>query len=81
LVLRWLSDFPTEYGFTTDLRSAPRLAQLVEQEFDARFHPNYLSTWHRQRGYTPQKPRRVPREQDKKAIAQWLAKHRPRIKQ
>src|SRR5690242_3821664 len=31
IVLRWLSDLPTEYGFATDLWSAPRLALLIEQ--------------------------------------------------
>jgi transposase len=81
IVLRWLSDLPTECGFTTDLWSAPRLAQLIEREFDVHFHPNYLSTWLRRRGYTPQKPRRVPREKDDEAIAQWLAEDWPRIKQ
>jgi transposase len=81
IVLRWLSDLPSEYGFTTDLWSAPRLAQLIEQEFGAHFYANYLSTWLRQRGYTPQKPRRVPREQDDEAIAQWLAEDWLRIKQ
>jgi len=81
VVLRWLSDSPTEYGFATDLWSAPRLARLVEEEFDVHFHPNYLSAWLRQRGYTPQKPRRVPRERDEEAIARWLAKDWPRIKQ
>src|SRR5262249_29399809 len=79
-VLRWLSESPTEYGFPTDLWSAPRLAQLIEQTFDTRFHPDYLGTWLRQRGYTPQKPRRVPRERDDQAIAQWLAEDWPRIK-
>lgn len=80
IVLRWLSDSPTEYGFSTDLWSAPRLVQLIEQEFGTHFHPNYLSTWLRQRGYTPQKPRRVPREQDDEALARWLAQDWPRIK-
>src|SRR5437870_10111151 len=28
IVRRWLSDRPTEHGFTTDLWSAPRLARL-----------------------------------------------------
>jgi transposase len=79
IVLRWLSDSPIEHGFPTDLWSAPRLAQLIEQEFDVPFHPNYLSTWLRQRGYTPQKPRCVPRERDDAAIAQWLAADWPRI--
>jgi transposase len=79
IVLRWLSDLPSEYGFATDLWSAPRLGQLIEQVFGAHFHPNYLSSWLRQRGYTPQKPRRVPRERDDAAIARWLAEDWPRI--
>jgi transposase len=81
IVLRWLSESPTEYGFPTDLWSAPRLADLIEQTFATRFHAHYLSTWLRQRGCTPQKPRRVPRERDDKAIAKWLAEDWPRIKQ
>jgi transposase len=80
IVLRWLGEPPSEYGFATDLWSAPRLAQLIEQAFDTRFNPDYLGTWLRQRGYTPQKPRRVPRERDDKAIARWLAEDWPRIK-
>jgi transposase len=80
IVLRWLSDSPTEYDFPTDLWSAPRLSQLIEQEFGVHFHPNYLSTWLRQRGYTPQKPRRVPREQNDAALVQWLTDDWPRIK-
>jgi transposase len=80
IALRWLSDLPTEYGFATDLWSAPRLSQLIAQVFGVHFHPNYLSGWLRQRGYTPQKPRRVPRERDDAAIARWLAEDWPRIK-
>lgn len=80
IVLRWLSDSPTEHGYATDLWSTPRLAQLIEQEFGAHFHPDYLGTWLRQRGYTPQKPRCVHREQDDEAIARWLAEDWPRIK-
>lgn len=81
IVLRWLSESPTAYGFATDLWSAPRLVQLIEQAFGVHFHPHYLSLWLRQRGCTPQKPRRVPREQDQEAIARWLEKDWPRIKQ
>jgi transposase len=80
IVRRWLSDHPTEHGFATDLWSAPRLAQLIKQEFGAHVHPNYLVSWLRQRGYTPQKPRRLAREHDAAAIAQWLAEDWPRIK-
>jgi transposase len=80
IVLRWLSEPPSEYGFPTDLWSTPRRAQLIEQAFDTHFNPDYLGTWLRQRGYTPQKPRRVPRERDDKAIARWLDEDWPRIK-
>lgn len=81
IVLRWLSDLPTEYGFPTDLWSAPRLATLIEQEFGVSLNPDYLTTWLRQQGYTPQKPRRVPRERNDEAIARWLTRDWPRIKQ
>jgi transposase len=80
IVRRWLADNPTEYGFATELWTAPRLALLIEQEFGAHFHPDYLTTWLRQRGYTPQLPRRVARERDEAEIARWLIEDWPRIK-
>ena len=80
IVCRWLADNPTDYGFATELWTAPRLALLIEQEFAVHFRPNYLCCWLRQRGYTPQLPRRVPRERDDREIARWLAEDWPRIK-
>jgi transposase len=80
IVRRWLTDSPTEHGFPTDLWSAPRLAQLIREELGVTLHPGYLSAWLRQRGYTPQKPRRQAREHDDAAVAHWLAQDWPRIK-
>jgi transposase len=80
IVRRWLEDNPTAHGFATELWTAPRLAQLIAQEWDVHFHPDYLSTWLRQRGYTPQKPCPKPREGNDEAIAAWLARDWPRIK-
>jgi transposase len=80
IVCRWLADNPTEHGFATELWTAPRLAQLIEQEFGVHFHPNYLTAWLRQRGYTPQKPQPSHRERKDEAIAAWLAQDWPRIK-
>ena len=59
IVGRWLADSPTEYGFATELWSAPHLARLIEQEWGVCFHPAYLTTWLQRRGFTPQKPQRV----------------------
>ena len=80
IALRWLADNPSEHGFPTELWTAGRLAQLIEQEWGVEFNEHYLCDWLRQRGYTPQKPRRVPRERDDEAIALWLAVDWPRIK-
>jgi transposase len=80
IVRRWLADNPTEHGFATELWTAPRVGLLIEEEFGVHFHPHYLTTWLRHRGYTPQMPRRVPRERNDAEIARWLAEDWPRIK-
>ena len=80
IVLRWLRDSPQEHGFATELWTAARIAQLVEQEFGITFTPRYLSSWLRDRGRTPQKPQRLARERDPDAIRRWLAADWPRIK-
>lgn len=80
IVRRWLSDSPNVFGFATELWTAARLAQLIEQEWSVTLHPDYLTVWLRQRGFTPQKPRRQAREHDAGTIAAWLAEDWPRIK-
>jgi len=80
IIGRWLADNPTDHGFLTELWTAPHLALLIQQEWGIALHPRYLCDWLRQRGYTPQRPRRAPRERDDRAIAQWLARDWPRIK-
>jgi transposase len=80
IVCRWLTDNPTDHGFPTELWTTGRLALLIEEEWGISLHPHYLAAWLRQRGYTPQRPRRVPREADQRAIARWLAEDWPRIK-
>jgi transposase len=80
IALRWLDDRPTHHGFETELWTAARLGQLIREEFGVGLNPRYLSTWLRERGFTPQKPERVPRERDPEAIAAWLESDWPRIK-
>ena len=80
IALRWLTESPTHHGFETELWTAARLGQLIREEFGVGLNPRYLSTWLRERGFTPQKPERVPRERDPEAIAAWLESDWPRIK-
>jgi transposase len=79
-IRRWLADKPTEHGFATDLWTGPRLTRMIRQEFAIDLNPKYLTAWLRQRGFTPQKPRRVPRRRDPEEIAAWLQTRWPRIK-
>lgn len=78
-VLAWLQDNPTDHGFPNELWTAHRLGELVRRRWGVTFHRRYLSAWLRQRGITPQKPQRVPRERDPQRIARWLASDWPRI--
>src|SRR4051812_15028061 len=80
IIRRWLADKPTEHGFATDLWTGPRLAQMIRRDFAIELTPMYLTVWLRRRGFTPQKPRRVPRQRDPEEIAAWLHTQWPRIK-
>jgi transposase len=79
IVDRWLARPPLDLGFETDLWTAGRLAALIRETWDVRFNRRYLAAWLRARGYTPQKPQRVPRERDEQAIAAWRAETWPRV--
>jgi transposase len=80
IVLRWFQESPTDFGFDTELWTCRRLAQLIEEEWGIRLHPRYLPQWLRERGLTPQKPQRVPRERQSEVIAHWLTNDWPRLK-
>jgi transposase len=79
LVVAWLADKPTAHGFRTDLWTARRVADLIRRKFNVVYHPNYLREWLSKRGYSPQKPRRRPRQRNEATIDQWLATEWPRI--
>ena len=79
VVRRWLSQSPTELGFDTDLWTSRRLTQLIRQAWGIAFNVRYLCDWLGHRGYSPQKPQRVPRERDESAIANWKKFDWPRI--
>jgi transposase len=80
IVRRWLRHSPSEHGFVGDLWSAPRLARVIHREFGVRLHPRYVARWLRARGFTLQKPRRLPRERNPQLLADWLAREWPRIR-
>ena len=80
IVLRWLQERPTDLGFVTELWTAARLSQLIEEEWGVHLHPRSLRRWLHAHGFSLQRPQRVPRERDADAIAAWLAGDWPRLK-
>lgn len=80
VVLRWLADAATDFGFATELWSAARIAELIRQEWGVAFNPRYLPRWLKVRGFSCQKPERVPRERNDDAIAAWISDDWERLK-
>lgn len=80
VVVRWLSEPATGFGFATELWTAARVGELIRREWGVVFHPRYLPRGLKARGFSCQKPERVPRERDEKVIATWVAQDGDRIK-
>lgn len=71
---------PVASGFKTDLWTCARVAKVVRKKFRVSYHPDHVGRILHDLGYTPQKLRRVAREQDAEAVERWLKKDWPRIK-
>jgi transposase len=80
IALRWLNDSPTEHGFDTELWTAARLAELIHEEWGVCLNHRYVCRWLATRGYSSQRPQRVPRERSPQVIAAWLETEWTRIK-
>lgn len=80
IALRWLDDKPSDHGFDTDLWTAARLALLIREEWEVDLNHRYLCRWLYARGFSPQRPQRIPRERDSRVIAAWLDAEWVRIK-
>jgi transposase len=70
------------HGFTGEVWTLRRIAQVVEREFGARHHLGHLwAILHQRMGWSVQRPVRRAVERDEQAIRQWIAQDWPRIKQ
>lgn len=68
------------HGWHNQLWTAARVAHLIEQEFDIRYHPEHVRAILKHRlGWTSQKPRRKARERNDKEVARWVGDEFPRI--
>jgi transposase len=71
---------PAAAGYRTDLWTCKRVAQVVWKRFGVKYHPDHIRKILHDLGFSPQKPRRVAREQDALAVQQWRTNDWPCIK-
>ncbi|HEV2320971.1 MAG TPA: winged helix-turn-helix domain-containing protein [Gammaproteobacteria bacterium] len=77
---RWLLKGAQAAGFTTDLWTCPRVAELIARRLKVYYHVNHVGRLLRGLGWSPQKPARRAIERDEVAIRQWLKTEWPRVK-
>lgn len=75
-----LLEGPQAAGFTTELWTLARVAQVIEHTFGVKYHPGHVWRLLRELNFTPQKPERRARERDEAAVEQWRREDWPRIK-
>jgi transposase len=72
---------PKTNGFSTDMWTLARVAQVIEKVTGVRYSPSQTWLILRQRlGWTRQRPARRAAERDQEAIERWVKRDWPRIK-
>lgn len=77
---RRLKQGPQALGYATQLWTAARVAQLIEEECGVRYHPGHVWRLLRQLGWSCQRPSGRALERDESAIGQWKRRRWPEIK-
>lgn len=68
------------HGFSTDLWTAPRVQHVIRKRYRVEYHVHYVPELLKALNFSPQKPERQAREQNKQDVANWLQRDLPRIK-
>jgi len=75
-----LLDGPTAFGFSTELWTLPRVADVIQRTTGVVYHPGHVWRVLRQLGWSLQKPTTRARERDEAAIRGWVRQTWPRVK-
>jgi transposase len=62
---------PEAYGFRGRVWTRKRIARVIEEEFDVRYHPGHVGRLLAELGWTPQMPIRRASQRDESAIRWW----------
>ena len=67
-------------GYPTELWTLKRITEVIEKEFQVKYHPGHVWKVMQEMGWTAQKPERRARERDELAIQAWQEKEWERMK-
>lgn len=70
-LLKLLVKGATTHGYSTDLWTLPRVAEVIAWTFGVHYHPAHVWKILRGEGWSCQKPERRARERDEAAIQRW----------
>ena len=71
---------PLRSGYATEYWTLPRVAEVIEQLTEVRYHPGHVWRVLRKLGWSRQKPTTRARERDEAAIERWVKTTWPRVK-
>ena len=79
-LLKYLKQGPRKHGWSTELWTLPRIAELVDRKFDVSYDQSGVWRLLVRLGWSCQKPERRGRERDQDAIDRWRKHDWPRLK-
>ena len=71
---------PRKAGYSTDLWTCRRVAEVIAKKFQVKYHPDHVGKMLHDLGWTCQKPEQRAREADDAAMERWRKRDWPRIK-
>ena len=71
---------PRKAGYSTDLWTCRRVAEVIAKKFQVKYHPDHVGKMLHDLGWTCQKPEQRAREADDAAMKRWRKRDWPRIK-
>jgi len=71
---------PGQFGFSSELWTLPRIAEVIRRLFAVRYHPGHVWRILRRLGWSCQRPEARAKERDEREIRRWLSQRWPQIK-
>ena len=71
---------PLAAGYSTELWTCPRIAEVIRRHFRVRYHVDHIGRLLASMDWSPQKPERQARERDEELIRTWVKNRWPRVK-